>query len=366
MRIAEYRVHRVPASHRGDWILLEIHDADGTVGWGEGSSSTDDDATASEIEAVMSALAADEHDLARVRDHLATAAPDDKPRRTAFSAIEHAFTDLAARRNGVSVAAMLAGKGASVMDSVPVYANVNRMCRDRAPDTVAAAGRAAMDGGLTRVKFAPFDEVSPERLAAEGTDIAMPGVERLAALRDAIGPDAELMLDCHWRFAPDTVPFLAEQTRALGIDWIEDPLPDFDPGVMQELRDLSGARIAGGEALLMVEDFEALAESGAVDVLIADVKFVGGVGTLDRICKLAAENGLAFAPHNPSGPVSTAASAHVVAANPNGLILEYAFGEVSWRQEFARGEALIGDRMAVAGPGFGIEIDWNAAGPRES
>ena len=366
MRISEYRVHRVAASHRGDWILLEVRDADGNVGWGEGSSSTDDDATAGEIEGVMSALAPDEHELARLRSHLATSAPDDKPRRTAFSAIEHAFTDLAARRSGVSVAAMLAGDGAPLMDSVPVYANVNRMCRDRAPDTAAAAGRAAIEGGLTRVKFAPFDEVSPERITAEGTDIAKPGIERLAALRDAIGPDPELMLDCHWRFTPETVPFLAEQTRALGIDWIEDPLPDFDPGVMQTLRDLSGARIAGGEALLMYEDFESLAESGAVDILIADVKFVGGIGPLDRICKLAADNGLAFAPHNPSGPVSTAASAHVVAGNPNGLILEYAFGEVSWRQDLARGEILVGDRMTVAGPGFGIEIDWDAAGPRET
>lgn len=366
MRISEYRLHRVPASHRGDWLLLELRDTDGNVGWGEGSSSTNDDETAAEIEGIMAALLPDEHELSRLRDHLATSAPADKPRRTAFSAIEHAFTDLAARQAGIAVAAMMAGKGAPLMESVPVYANVNRMCRDRTPDTVAAAGRAAMDGGLTRVKFAPFDEVSPERISAEGTDIAMPGVERLAALRDAIGPNAELMLDCHWRFTPETVPFLAEQTQAFGIDWIEDPLPEFEPLVIQHLRDLSGARIAGGEALLMYEDFEALVESGAIDVLIADVKFVGGVGTLDRICKLAAENGLAFAPHNPSGPISTAASAHVVAANPNALILEYAFGEVSWRTAFATGESLVDDRMAVNGPGFGIIIDMAAAGPRET
>ena len=102
--------------------------------------------------------------------------------------------------------------------------------------------------------------------------------------------------------------------------------------------------------------------SGCIDVVIADVKFVGGTGELDRICKMAAQHGVTFAPHNPSGPLCTASSAHVVAANPNGEVLEFAFGEVDWRPDLAPGEVLTGDRLSVSGPGYGVEIRPERAG----
>lgn len=363
MRIAEFECHRIPVNHRGDWIFVRVADEAGNAGWGEASGSGDDDVVLAALAEMATPLQQDAFEPDALLDHLRRSAPADKVPRTAASAVEHAVTELVARRLDSSVAEMLNG-GGGVLDDVPIYANLNRMCRDRSPETAAAAGRQAVAGGLKRVKFAPFDEVTPDGLAAEGTGVAEAGADRLRALRDAIGPEVALMVDCHWRFTPQTVPYLGDLARELDIGWIEDPLPDLDPDEMRRLRDTSGARIAGGEALLLQEDFEALIRSRAVDVLIADVKYVGGVGPLDRICKLAADQGMTFAPHNPSGPIATAASAHVMAANSNAEVLEYPFGEVPWRTDFAAGERLTGDRFAVKGPGYGVALKPEKAGTR--
>ncbi len=363
MRITAFETHRIPVNHRGDWIFVRIADDAGNAGWGEASGSGDDEAVLAALDDMATPLQQDTYDPEALLDHLRRSAPAEKVPRTGASAVEHAVTELVARRLDMSVAGMLSGDG-NVLGDVPIYANLNRMCRDRSPETAAAAGRQAVAGGLKRVKFAPFDEVTPDGLAVAGTGIAGPGADRLRALRDAIGSDVALMVDCHWRFTPETVPYLGDLARELDISWIEDPLPDLDPVEMQRLRDVSGARIAGGEALLLQEDFEVLIRSRAVDVLIADVKYVGGVGPLDRICKLAADHGMTFAPHNPSGPIATAASAHVMAANPNAEVLEFPFGEVPWRTDFAAGENLIDDRFAVNGPGYGIALKPEKAGTR--
>lgn len=365
MRITEFECHRIPVNHRGDWIFVRVGDEAGNAGWGEASGSGDDDVVLAALAEMATPLQQDEYDSDALLDHLSRSAPAAKVPRTAASAVEHAVTELVARRMDTSVAEMLSG-GSGVRDDVPIYANLNRMCRDRSPETAAAAGRQAVAGGLKRVKFAPFDEVTPEGLVAEGTGIAEPGADRLRALRDAIGPEVALMVDCHWRFTPETVPYLGDLARELDIGWIEDPLPELDPDEMQRLRDASGARIAGGEALRLQEDFETLIESRAADVLIADVKYVGGVGPLDRICKLAADQGMTFAPHNPSGPIATAASAHVMAANSNAEVLEFPYGEVPWRTDFAAGESVIGDRFAVKGPGYGVALVLEKAGTRAS
>jgi galactonate dehydratase len=363
MKIAETKVHVIPVNHRGNWVLVELVAEDGRRGWGEGSDSRDEAACIAAIERIGRSLAGQAIDPLSAAEALLDGLPaKDRLARTPPSAVAQALYDLAARQRGVSVAAMLA-QGGGVRDSVPVYANVNRMCASRDPVTIAAAGKQVIDAGITRVKFAPFDEVSPDALAQQGEAVAEPGIARLKALRDAIGPDATLMIDCHWRFTHATGPLLADIARSFDIAWIEDPFDAWDRSVADELRRRSGGRVTGGEDLFTCAALEKLVASGCIDVVIADVKFVGGTGELDRICKMAARHGVTFAPHNPSGPLCTASSAHVVAANPNGEILEFAFGEVDWRPDLAPGEALSGDRLLVTGPGYGVDIRPEDAGP---
>ncbi len=361
MRITDHRIDIIPVNHRGNWVFVGLCGDDGIWGWGEASDSRDEALCIANLERELAALKGAEGDPLAMAAELAARMPADKPGRTALSGLNQALWDLAARAQDAPVAALLTDAAPDA--DMPLYANTNRMCRDRDPETVAEAGRNAVAQGIGRIKFAPFDEVNPDKLAAKGPGIVEPGRERLRALRDAIGPNTELMLDCHWRFTDETIPLLAEIAVESGIRWIEDPLPTFESDQMRRLRDLSGARIAGGEAFMTFEDLAALADSGTVDVLIADVKFVGGTGPLDAICKRCADQGVTFAPHNPSGPVSTAASAHVVAANANAEILEFSFGEVDWRSDVAGGEHVVGDRLAIAAPGYGLAVRPDLAGP---
>ncbi|MCB1740685.1 MAG: hypothetical protein KDK91_09965 [Gammaproteobacteria bacterium] len=370
MRITQTGVHRVAVNHRGDWLFVALSDEAGRTGWGEASHSGDDARASAELEVLLARLTRLSQSPGGPRqprellDALARELPTEKIARTAASAVEQALVDLVCRREQRSVLAWLDDGEQHVPAAVPVYANVNRMCSDRSPHSVAAAGRSAIGAGITRLKFAPFDEVSVQALSSAGADVNAlmePGADRLRALREAVGADAELMVDCHWRFLPHCLEPLTRVVREVDVRWIEDPLPQLDARSASLLRDATGARIAGGEALLRHEEFLALARSGTVDVLIADVKFVGGIEALQAICKLADEHGLQFAPHNPSGPVSTAASAHVVAANANAEVLEFAFGEVEWRSELAAGELLRDGWLSVAGPGLGLDMNLAAA-----
>lgn len=362
MKIVETKIHTIPVNHRGNWVLVQLTSADGLSGWGEASDSRDEAACIAEIERIGRRLT--RRDIAPL--DAATGLMDrisatDRLARTPPSAVAQALYDLAARQKGVPVARMLAGN-AKVRTTVPVYANVNRMCASRDAATIAAAGKQVIDAGITRVKFAPFDEVSPKALASKGESVVEPGVARLTALREAIGSNATLMIDCHWRFTHDTGPLLAEIAKSLDIGWIEDPFDSWDRAAADKLRQQSGGRVTGGEDLFTCEALEKLIKSGCIDVAIADVKFVGGTGELDRICKMAARHGVAFAPHNPSGPLCTAASAHVVAANRNAEILEFPYGEVAWRTRLAQGERLLGGVLQVSGPGYGIDIRPERAG----
>lgn len=363
MRITETRVHAFPVNHRGNWVLVQISTANGLCGWGEASDSRDEAACIAEVEQIGDILAGTDIDPREAASALMAGIPaQDRLARTPPSAMAQALFDLAARQQDISVAAMLAGE-APVADAVPVYANVNRMCASRDAETIAAAGKQVIDAGITKVKFAPFDEVSPAALGEQGVSVVEPGVARLKALRDAIGGDAELMIDCHWRFTAETGPLLAEIAQSLDIGWIEDPFDNWNRAAADNLRQRSGGRVTGGEDLFTCDALEKLVSSGCIDVAIADVKFVGGTGELDRICRMAAKHGVAFAPHNPSGPLCTASSAHVVAANPNAEVLEFPFGEVTWREALAAGETLRNGMLTVTGPGYGIDIQPDRAGP---
>ena len=117
--------------------------------------------------------------------------------------------------------------------------------------------------------------------------------------------------------------------------------------------------MAGGEILYGVAGFAPLSRNRTVDVIMPDVKHCGGLLELTRIAAVAENDGVTVAPHNPSGPVSTAASIQVCAVLKNFRLLEFQWGEVDWRHDvlnpperFENGAIRVPER-----PGFGIELN---------
>lgn len=275
---------------------------------------------------------------------------------TACSAIEQALWDIAGQVRGVPTHELL---GTKLRETLPVYANINRASLPRTPEGFAATARRAVAEGFRAIKAAPFD-------GFPGADVIGhldQGIACMYAIRDAVGPDVEVMVDCHGFF---TVPMAVEVAKRLadcGLRWYEEPVaPEYVTETL-EIRRAISQRMAGGEMLFGTEGFAPLCHSRAVEIIMPDVKHCGGLRELLRIAGLAARTGITVAPHNPSGPVSTAASVQIGAVLPNFGMLELQWGEADWRADLLepaeRFEA--GSIQVPQTPGFGLRLNEKLA-----
>lgn len=310
------------------WIFVELAAASGLEGVGE--------ATAIGREADV--RAAFQRLMPLIFD-LAEAAPVPAQRRpalpaladaAAYSALDQALSDIAARRRGMPVAALLGGLR---RDTVPLYANINRRTADRSPAGFADSARTAAAAGHRAFKIAPFDEATPEaRRAGHLAEAVRPGLERAGAVRAAIGPASPLMIDCHWRLEAGTAERVIDAAAEIGIHWVECPLPETAEHLdaLARLRAHAhrrGLRLAGCEEMIRVEGFAPFLQAGAYDVIMPDAKYVGGLGEMMALAEAAARYGVEVSPHNPSGPVCHAASLQACAAMAAPGLLEVQFDE---------------------------------------
>ena len=276
---------------------------------------------------------------------------------TAFSAIEHALWDIVGKTLSVPVYQLFGGK---LRDSLPVYANINRATSNRTPEGFAEKARQAVADGFKAIKAAPFDGFPP--LTASPNEIfeaRQLGVDCVFAIREAIGNDIAIKIDAHSFFDVELSINVAEQLLPANLSWYEEPIAPTQTTDTRRIHDSISQTMAGGEFLFGVEGFSPLCEQKAVDIIMPDIKHCGGLLEAVRIAAVADANGVKVSPHNPSGPVSTAASVALCAALPNFDILEYQWGEQPWRgnlvipsENFVNGTIEINDS-----PGFGIVLN---------
>ena len=364
MLIADLTVMRVRVTERGDWLFVRAHTDDGLVGWGEASQSGDDEQVerfirtrilpelrgrdATEVQSLIRPLVR----RVAVPRHLGVAAA------TAVSAVEQALWDLRGKALGLPVSEMLGGRSRR---QVRMYANLNRSTWDRSPEGFAAVARAAVAAGFRAVKATPFDDLGPD--GGEDAQVRAAvrrGVDRVVAVRDAIGPNVDLMVDCLSRLDRVTAVHVAQELEPLELYWYEDPVPwAVDLDGLQRVAQGTRIPLAAGEFAYGTAEHLRILRSGAVSFLMPDVKHCGGIWEARAIATLAETFGVQVAPHDPSGPVATAASVQLCAAIPNFAILELAFGEVPWRDALTKGgERLVDGCLAVpTTPGLGVTLD---------
>ncbi len=278
---------------------------------------------------------------------------------TAYSAIEQALWDLAGKALDVPTCTLFGGR---VRDRLQVYANINRATKPRTPEGFAATARAAVKEGFRAVKAAPFDGFPPAGSPTGTIEAAVEtGIRSVEAIRDAVGPGVEVMIDCHSFFDVALAERVAKRLEPQNLAWYEEPVPPEHLQDTMEIRRRIRQPMAGGEILYGVAGFSPLCRNRAVNVIMPDVKHCGGLLEMTRIAAVADEDGVTVAPHNPSGPVSTAASVQVCAVLNNFRLLELQWGEVDWRGEvvnppevFERGDIRVPER-----PGFGVDLNDN-------
>lgn len=360
MKIERIQTYRIPVNRRGAWLFVVVHADNGLSGVGEASHGGGDDRALAVLDALAPRLVGQSVGDVEAFHRRFYAQDEGRPYHTAVSAVEHALWDILGKSLGVPVYALLGGR---VRDGVRVYANINRATDDRTPEGFARNARRAVSDGFTAIKLAPFDDLRPADMARRSlAPTTRVGIDRVRVVRAEVGEDVDVMVDCHSRFAPGVAVQVAREFDDLGLCWIEDPVPVSDLDGLRHVYDNTSTPIATGETVRHLSGFHALMNSRATDYILPDVKHVGGVLPLKKIAAMAEAANVQVAPHNPSGPVATAASAQCMATVPNCAILEYAWGEVDWRASLVEpAEAIDGGLLPISpAPGLGIELTEEA------
>ena len=343
------------------WVFAVMSD-------GEGNSTTVEIGSRQVAEAVkgMASLLNDEDmsDESEVEGLLGLT-PDmlrrDSTSGTAVSGLRTAVAQLCAMRSGISLAEHL---GARPTNRVQLYANINRslFATDRTPADFGRVAERAANAGFEVFKCAPFDEVSPPSSPDRIIDEAATGLARVRAVRDSVGPEATVLVDCHSRFERDTAPLIVEELAKLNVGWFEEPVqPTSDPEDLAAIARWAPMPVAGGESGYGVEFFDGLLDTEAVSIVMPDIKHCGGAVEAVTIGRSTGSKRKGFSMHSPSGPVSLLASGHATAAVPDSMPLEHAVYEAEWRADLLVPSERVehGYLYLTSSSGLGAELSWD-------
>ncbi|HJU22091.1 MAG TPA: mandelate racemase/muconate lactonizing enzyme family protein [Casimicrobiaceae bacterium] len=358
--IDDIRWHRVRVSPKTVWTFVELVDADGRVGVGEATLAKGEARMREALQRFRHAVlgrAPAAVDLSGPRS-LARSLPE----FAVVSALDQAVWDLLARQRGISVAAAL---GEEQRDGIAVYANINRGIAARTPDGFALQARRAVADGFRAIKIAPFDDIELYGDTTRAVEPALldAALVRIGAVRDAIGPDVELMVDCHWRLNRAVAENVLDVVSEQQLHWLECPVPESREMLdtlarLRKYANVRGVRLAGCETMSLVHGFAPFLD--VYDVMMPDVKYVGGLREMVAVADAFVAHGVAFSPHNPSGPIAHVASLQVCAVVPTLDRLEVQYAETPLFDELV-GNALppaVQARIDVPrGPGLGARLD---------
>lgn len=344
MKITDIRTFIMRGVGR-NWVFVKIQTDEGIHGWGEGTLEGQEKTVEQAIVHFTPRLIGE--DPSAVERHWQVLYRHGFWRggvvlNSALSALDMALWDIQGKALGAPVYRLLGGP---VRDRIRAYSHAG---------TPEVASELA-EMGFTGVKTGGFysNEAIDERL--------VPGklAERIGAIRDAVGPDVDIMIDNHGRSRPSLAIRQIRAVEEFGLLFFEEPVPPDNLDALAEVRRESvGVDLATGERLFTRWGYKDLLERQLVDVIQPDIAHAGGISELRRISAMAETYYIQVAPHNPNGPVATAASAHLSAAIPNLLILEHALSP-PWHERVQIEPITIkgGHFELPTAPGLGVELD---------
>ena len=271
---------------------------------------------------------------------------------SALAVIEIACWDIVGKALDQPVYRLLGGP---VRDRIKAYAN-GWYTVERAPDEFHEAARRVVERGYEALKLDPFGSGTVELEPAERSR----SIGLVEAVRDAIGPDAELLIEMHGRFTPTVALAISRELEPFRPSWIEEPVPPDNLRALSRVTARSNVPVATGERIHARPEFRELFELQAADVVQPDPTMCGGIAETRRISAWAEAYSVLVAPHNVGGPVSTAAALHLAACTPNFKIQEHFndFAEAYVKTAAPGNPEVVGGSFALPeGPGLGVELD---------
>jgi len=242
-----------------------------------------------------------------------------------LSAVETALWDLAGKAFNLPVYQLLGGK---FRDKIRVYCDTALYQRTLPiPQDFADAALKAKSMGFNAMKFDLDQANDPAKYDAYNWTASPAELQRMydqiAAAREAVGPNIDILVDMHGRYDAVTGHAVAKRLEPLNLLWLEEPIPAENVEAYKLIAESTSTPIAAGENHYLAYGFRRLLETGGVDIVMPDLQKTGGLGEGQRIANLANLYYTPFAPHMVASFLGCMASAHVCASVPNFLILEW-------------------------------------------
>jgi len=355
MRISKVTTHVVGTPWR-DLTFVQVHTDEGLVGVGETRML-------SHTQALLGYLA--EADVNHIRGsdpfnieslvHRMKYGDYARPGEIMMSGIacvEMACWDIMGQALGQPVWQLLGG---NVRDRVKAYAN-GWYTVERTPEDFHGAARAVVERGYQALKLDPFGPGQSELDYEERHR----SVELVEAVRDAVGPSNELLLEMHGRFAPHEALRIAKMIERFEPSWIEEPVPPDNLAALAVVARGTTLPVATGERIHDRAEFRELFASGAAAIIQPDIGHMGGILETRKLAATAETHHVLVAPHNVGGPVLTAANLHLAACVTNFKIQEF-FNDFADSHVLACAPGLppvVDGYFALpSGPGLGVTLD---------
>lgn len=353
MRITDVKTY-IAGNPWKNWVFAVVETDDGLTGLGEGTLNgfaRTVEAAIQELKHLIIGMDPFQTEAIALRLSRDVYSNGGQVQGAALSAIEFACWDICGKATGQPLYNLLGGR---CQDKLRAYAN-GWYRGPRTPEHFAEAAKAVVARGYTALKFDPFGSAWR---TVDATEFRL-AVEIIAAVREAVGPNVDLLIEGHNRFSVHTALQYAEAMAPFQPMWFETPVPPFRVSSMVEVARRSPVPIACGEDYYCREQFAELLQHDAVHIIQPEPQFLG-LSAAKQVCGMVhAHNGV-VAPHSAQGPVCSLVCAHLNAATPNFLIHEI-FDDFNdpWESELltAHVEVQGGYIMLPPGPGIGAELN---------
>lgn len=331
------------------WVFVKLETDEGVMGWGEPSLEGQPNAVVGALKDMESRIVgADPTKIEKLwqtlyRGMFYRGGP---VTMSAISGIDHACWDILGKSLGVPVHQLLGG---AVRTKIRMYKGVG----GETPEQLADNALAQVAQGFTAVKTVPVGPTD----AVDGVDVIRKCVKTVETLRAALPDAVDIALDMHGRLSPAMARVLCDALRDVRPFFIEEPILPEHPSALAALGKMTPVPLATGERLVTKWAFRDVIEADAAAIVQPDLSHCGGITEARKIAAMAEAHFMSVAPHDPLGPLSTAACLQFDAATPNFLIQETgSLGDGGYLTEpfvlDADGTIAVSDK-----PGLGVEID---------
>jgi len=359
MKVTNVQTFLVHPGVGKNWLFVKVETDEGIHGWGECYTQADRD-RAIEIH------------VQKLGDYLIGRSPFNIKHFTFM-----AYHDFAGKRGAMDVYCAISGIEQAMWDIVgkalntPVYNLLGGACRDkirvyangwggRTIEERAERAKQLVENGFTAMKFDPFPGPWRTHISRKDEEAA---VDCVRAVREAVGPDVDLLIEVHRRLAPIHAIRVAGMMEEFNPFWYEEPVSARNLDALAEVRHAINLPVVTGEELYTKAEFREVFEKSAADILNPDVCNCGGILELKEIAAMAEPYFVVMSPHNyNSTAIGLAATIQACAVMPNFLITEYFvnFTECGNAISVNPIEVENGYIHLPTSPGLGLELDEKA------